>query len=91
MRSNTGRFDIVATRPAISAYTTMPIDADAPPTHASAHAEARAGLGVRDEVADVDEPAEGREDAEEDLEDPLHFTTLIRWPLRTRRGCPRSS
>ena len=36
------------------------------------HPEPRAGLRVGDEVADVDEAADGGQDAEEDGEEPLH-------------------
>ena len=70
-RSNTGRWQTAATRPLISAYTTMPITPTTT-THARLMPEAGAGLGVGDEVAHVDEPADGGEDAEEHAEDALH-------------------
>ena len=53
-------------------------------------AEGRAGLGVEDEVADVDEAADRREDPERDREDVLeaHASSLaIASSSRARRRC----
>src|SRR5689334_18555260 len=50
-------------------------------------AEQAAGLGVEDELADVDEAAEGGDHSEGDLEDLLHSdsSTLLAWSLRSDR------
>ena len=50
------------------------------------HPEARAGRGVRDDVADVDEAADRGEDAEHDADELLHASPVIRAPSRTGRG-----
>ena len=61
-------------------------------TQASAHAEPGAGLGVGDQVADVDEAADRGEDAEGDGEDPLHGRApIMRCPSRTARAGPGSA
>ena len=70
-RSNTGRFEIAATRPHISEYTMIPMTPiDDDPEELKA--EGRAGLRVEDEVADVDEAADRGEDPERDLQELLH-------------------
>ena len=58
-------------RPLISANTMIPTT----PTgtaHSARVAKRRPGLGVEDEVADVDEAADRGDDPERDLEDALH-------------------
>ena len=49
-------------------------------------AEGRARLRVEDEIADVDETADRREDAERDLED-LHFASLSAASASSLSGC----
>ena len=65
------RLVTLATRPAISAYTMMPTTPSST-AHASDMPNRAPGRGVGHDVADVDEPAHGGEDAEGDAEDLLH-------------------
>ena len=71
MISNVARPLTAATRPDIWANTQMPIDAD---DHhpGQRHPEPGADHGVGDDVADVEEPADGGQDAQGDREQPLH-------------------
>ena len=100
-RSNVARPLTAATRPDISAKTQMP---STPTMHdpRQRQTEASSDLGVGDQVADVDEPADRGEDAERDCEDLLHVVgrnrsattrSLARTWLRSaiaRRACSES-
>src|SRR5213079_2432736 len=71
-RSNTGRCETVATRPAISAKITMPITPSA-----TAH-------GCGHDVPDVEEAADRGQDAERDAQELLHPPCALTKRLSSR-------
>ena len=76
IRLNTGCLATAATRPLISPNTMMPIGREG--EHPDQRiAEDRPGLGGEDQLADVDEAADGGHDAERQL--------------KRIQGCPRSA